>query len=245
MVGDIAGHVAGALVDRAQDLAGWRVRAAVRLEGAGVAVELAGAIAHQAVLVDERARHPIDLLALTQLLATRAGVEVSSVVVGEVGPLEGAVAALGLVEDRDVRLDPTLMHEPREHLGRTIRTVGGQPLRIEPEAILAAFDHRACRTDLGLADRAARLDVDDDGMVHVDQVVGGVGEERVALQRSGPLGSRIGARHELRLHLARCTPGGIVQRVEILAAPIVGSRPMPSNRPAPTLPPSVACSRLP
>ena len=41
----------------------------------------------------------------------------TSVVVGEVGPLEGAVAALGLVEDRDVRLDPTLMHQPREHLG--------------------------------------------------------------------------------------------------------------------------------
>ena len=214
--GDVAGHVAGALVDRAQDLAGRRVRAAARLESAGVAVELAGAVAHQPVLIDERARHPVDLLALPQLLAARTGVEIAPVVVGEVGPLEGAVAPLGLVEDRDVRLDPALVHQPGEHLGRAIGAVGGQPLRIEAEAILGALDHRARRTDLGLADRAARLDVHDDGVVHVDQVVGGVGEEGVPLQRAGPLRRRIGPRHELRLHLARRTPGGIVERVEIL-----------------------------
>ena len=183
---------------------------------AGVAVELAGAVAHQAVLVDERARHPIGLLALPEFLAARAGVEIAAVVVGEVGPLEGAVAALGLVEDRDVRLDPALMHQPGEHLGRAIGAVGGQPLRLEAEAILGALDHGACRADLGLADRTARLDIDDDGMVHVDQVVGGVGEEGVPLQRAGPLRRRIGPRDELRLHLARRAPGGIVQRVEIL-----------------------------
>jgi len=50
--GDIAGHVARAFVDRAQDLAGRCVRTAARLESARIAVELAGAIAHEALLVD-------------------------------------------------------------------------------------------------------------------------------------------------------------------------------------------------
>jgi hypothetical protein len=37
-----------------------------------------------------------------------------------------------------------------------------------------------------LPDGTAGLDIDDDGMVEVDQVVGRIGEEGVALQSSGP-----------------------------------------------------------
>jgi hypothetical protein len=36
-----------------------------------------------------------------------------------------------------VRLDPAFVHQPGEHLGRAVGAVGGQPLRIETEAILA------------------------------------------------------------------------------------------------------------
>jgi hypothetical protein len=36
------------------------------------------------------------LLALPQLLSTGTGIEIAAMVVGEVGPLEGAVLALGL-----------------------------------------------------------------------------------------------------------------------------------------------------
>ena len=166
-------------------------------------------------------------------------------VVGEVGSLEGAVAALGLVEDRDVRLDPALMNQPGEHLGRAVGAVGGQPFRVEAEAILGAVDHGACRADLGLADRAARLDIDDDGMVEVDQVVGGVGEEGMPLQRAGPLRRGIGPRDELRLDLAGRAPGGLVQRVEILPHRAAGRRHrLPVDR-LPTLPPSAACWRRP
>ena len=61
---------------------------AARLQGAGVAVELAGAVAHHAVLIGQRSRVPIGLLPLPQLLAGRADVGVAAVVVGEVGPLK-------------------------------------------------------------------------------------------------------------------------------------------------------------
>ena len=49
---DIASHVASALVDRAEDLARRRPGAAAWLESAGVAVALAGAVAHEAFVVD-------------------------------------------------------------------------------------------------------------------------------------------------------------------------------------------------
>jgi hypothetical protein len=69
--------------------------------------------------------------------------------------------------------------------------VGGHSFRIQAELILNPVDHGACRADLRLPDRAARLDIDDDGVVEVDQVVGGVGEEGMPLERSCPLRSRI------------------------------------------------------
>src|SRR3954454_1297830 len=162
--GDIAGHVASAFMDRTQDLAGWSVRTADGLQAAVVAVQLAGAIAQEAPVIDAVPGRGEVAAILPELLAPRTGVEVASVIVGEVGPLEGAVAALGLIEDRDVRLDPALMHQPAQHLGRTVGGVGGQPLRVEVEAVVGALDHRTCRADLGLADGAARLDIDDDGM---------------------------------------------------------------------------------
>lgn len=76
-------------------------------------------------------------------------------------------------------------------------------------------EHGPGRADLGLPDRAA--DLDDDGVIEIDQIVGGIGEEGLALQGSGPLRRRIGAGDELRLGLAGRAPGGLVERVEILA----------------------------
>src|ERR1700730_4486802 len=52
-------------------------------------------------------------------------------------------------------------------------------------------------------------------------LVGGVGEEGVALVRAGPLRSGIGRRDELRRHLAGCSESGVIERRQIL-----------SNRPA-------------
>jgi hypothetical protein len=152
-----------------------------------------------------------------ELLPARADVEIAGVVIGEVGAAEGAVAALGFVEDRDMRLDPALMHQPGEVLGRAVGAIGGEPNRPEAEAFLGSLNHGSGRADLGLPDGATGLDIDDDGVVEVDQIVGGVSEEGVALQGSGPLRRRIGARDELRLRLAGRAPGGFVEGVEILA----------------------------
>jgi len=110
-------------VDRAQDFASRRVGRALRLQRASVAVELAGAVAPEAFGVDTVATNAEGASILAKLLPARAGVEIAGVVIGEVGAAEGAVAALRFVEDRDVRLDPALMHQPGEVLGRAVGAV--------------------------------------------------------------------------------------------------------------------------
>jgi hypothetical protein len=49
-----------------------------------------------------------------------------------------------------------------------------------------------------LADRGGRFDIDDDGVLQVDQVVGAVGEEGEPAIRSRPARGRVGGRDELR-----------------------------------------------
>ena len=98
-----------------------------------------------------------------------------------------------------------------------ISSSGRKLRRPQAEALLRSVEHDPGRVDLGLPDGAAGLDVDDDCMVKVDQIVGGIGEKGVALQGSGPLRRRIGTRDELRLRFAGRALGGLVERVEILA----------------------------
>jgi len=80
---DIAGEIPGALVDRTQDRARWLGRATAWLESAGVTIELAGAVAQHAVLIDERPILAIDLLPLAQPLAGRADMAVVLMAVAE------------------------------------------------------------------------------------------------------------------------------------------------------------------
>src|SRR5439155_17155093 len=128
-------------MDGAQDLAGGRVGTALRLQRTGLAIQLAGAVARHAVLVDERARHSIDFLALPEILSGRADIAVALVVLGEVVARVGAVGALGFVEHRNVRLDPALMHQPGEVRGRTVGGISREPIGPQVEALLRTVDH--------------------------------------------------------------------------------------------------------
>src|SRR3979490_3650521 len=105
-------------MDGAQDLTGGSVRTATRLQRATLAIQLAGAVGPHAVLIDERARHSIDFLPLSEFLPGRADIAVALVVVGKVVAREATVAALGFIEHRDVGLDPAIMDGPVTNLGR-------------------------------------------------------------------------------------------------------------------------------
>ena len=162
-------------------------------------------------------------------------------IVGEVRPLESAVLALGLVEDRDVRLDPALLHQPGEHFRPSRRRCRRQAARAGGRSGPACVDHRARGADLGLTDRPRGLDVDDDSMVDIDQVVGGVGEEGCPF--SAPVHRAAGSerRHELRLR-----PGSPRRRQHRRALSsflnrIAASRPIAFQSTGSITPPSAAC----
>ena len=88
---------------------------------------------------------------------------------------------------------------------RRCRPEGG---RIQIEAFHRAFDHAFCGQDLGPPDRGRRLDINDDPVVDIDQVVSGIGEERLTMG-TGPSRSRIG---QLGHHVGGSTEGSIVER---------------------------------
>jgi hypothetical protein len=90
------------------------------------------AVAHQAVLIDERAWFAIHLPSLPQALAARADIAVVGMIVDE--SAGSNVPSRRGVEHGDVRLDAILLGKPCE-VGRiAIASVGCQALGPEPEA---------------------------------------------------------------------------------------------------------------
>ena len=79
------------------------------------------------------------------------------------------------------------MDKPVQHLGRAVGTVANQALGIQIKALERALDHALYRQGFRLPDRRRGLDVDNDRVVHVDQIVGRIGEKRRPTMRRGPL----------------------------------------------------------
>ncbi len=204
-------------MDRAQDLAGGQSRAAAGLERAGVAIRLAGAIAHQIVPVDERGWLLVQLPARPQQLSGRADIGVRLGIIVELPAREGAVLALRLVEDRDVRCDPAMLDQPVEHGCGAICGIGDEAFGVQIEPRHGAVDHPACRTGFCLSDGTAGLDIDDHRIVGVNQVVCRIGEEGMAPIGCGPLRGGVGIGCELGRHLAGRPESRVVEDRQILA----------------------------
>src|ERR1700692_1079423 len=115
-----------------------------------------------------------------------------------------------------MRLDAVLMYQPAEHLGGPIGAVAYEHGGVEIEALHRSFDHALCRLDLSLADRGGRFHIDNDRVVDIDQIVGGVSEEGLPAMGSGPASCRIGRRDELGRDLGRSSESGVVEYSQIL-----------------------------
>lgn len=212
--GGLSNSLPRMFVDVASDLPGRLVRRTSRLQRAPLAVSLARVVAPEAVLADAGAwpRHGAPVL--LQLVPTRAGVFVGLGIEDDVGSRKGHVQALGLVDDRDVRLDHSRV-EPAEHLSGTICRIRRQKVGVQPEAVAHPFDHRAGGTDLCLPDCTAGLDVQDNRAFAVDQVVGRIGEEDRTLLSADPLRRRVCIGDELRLDFTGSADRRIVDRVQV------------------------------
>src|SRR5207247_6879525 len=105
-LGERSRHVAGLLMNAARDLARRLLRTASSLEGARSAIACAGSVEEQVIVHDLAGRG--------EDLERRADVDVALLVEGEILAREGAVFALGFVDDRNVGCAPLLVHYPVE-----------------------------------------------------------------------------------------------------------------------------------
>lgn len=87
--------------------------------------------------------------------------------------------------------------------------------------VIGAVDHRLRRPNLRLPDGSGRLDVDDHAVIGVDQIIGGVGEEGMAVVRA-VAGKRINGRAERDVHSSPTAARSGFD--EIKAKPIVPTR---------------------
>src|SRR4029453_9271070 len=195
-------------MDVARDLARWFFWAALRFERAYIAVELAGAIQKGLALVHGAAR--------SEPLSARAVIDVAGRIISKVAPGEGAVIPLRLIEHRDMWRDTLLLDQPVQHRSRPVSGIPDKSPWLETEALFGPFDHGFCCADLGLANGAGGLDINDDAELHVDEIVVGVREECRPLVSAGPLRRGIGRRDELGDNLTGRTPCRIVKGRQIL-----------------------------
>ena len=107
--------------------------------------------------------------------------------------------------------DAFLLDQPVQHRSRPVSGISDKPLWLETKALFGPFDHGFCCADLGLANGAGGLDINDDAELHVDEIVVGVREECRPLVGAGPLRRGIGRRDELRDNVAGGAPRRIVE----------------------------------
>ena len=183
---------------------------------------LTRAVAQRVVLHHANPRHSELPAVAPKGLSGWTAVGVTRVVVDKVVAREGIVGALGLVEHRDVRLDPAVIHQPVQHLGRAVAGIGDQPFRPQLEAVVNALDHGLGGGHLGLTRRRRGLHVDNDRVLHIDEIIGAISIDRRAAPGGGPARRRIDGRDELRLDRRGAAESSIVEGSKVLRDCSVG-----------------------
>src|SRR5215469_3933032 len=181
--------VAGRFVDVAWYFALGGVWTTPRLQGARIAIELARPIADGAAVVNPACR--------TQSFTVRAGVLVLLCVESEVAAREGSIIAIRPLPHGDVRGDPST-DEPTEELAGPIGRVRHEALGFQTEPLFGALDHRPGGSDLVVGAGWRRLDIDDHGVLDVDQIVQPVAELYALVGLGRPCRTGIGRRDHLR-----------------------------------------------
>ena len=132
-----------------------------------------------------------DVTGRGQLLAGRTRVDVLFLVEREVGSAECAVITCALIPDRDVGRDIGINHDA-EKLARPIRSIRHQPIGLEAEHALGARDHRLGALYLVISTRRRRFDINNDGVLDIDQVVQSIAELHTLVGLRGPGRARVG-----------------------------------------------------
>jgi hypothetical protein len=123
-----------------------------------------------------------------------------------------------------VRLDPPLVHQPPDHLGRAVTAIPDQAQRGQVELFSRAVEHRLGRADFSLTNGRRRLDVHDHRVLQIDEVIVGISISGDGIGRSGVAGGRIGRRDRLRLDRRRPAEGRVIENRQIFRDCATGRR---------------------
>jgi len=184
-----ASDIACVLVHVVHDPPMRHVRAALRFERTNLTVADRGEVTERMIGADVTGRG--------QRLAGRTRVDVLLFVECEVGSAECTVIACSLVPDRDVGGDTGVNHEA-EKLARPIRGIRHQAIGLETKRALGTRDHHLGALHLVIRARRCRFDIDNDGVLDIDQVVQPISELHALVGLCGPGRGRVGERNNLR-----------------------------------------------
>ena len=160
--------------DRATSRAcSWMSRGILRDGSFGQHCGLSGHTSQSSLLARYRSVLPSCTVPLVPSLrfSARAVVNVAGRIISKVAAGEGAVVPLRFVEHGNMRCDAFLLDQPVQHRSSPVGGIPDKPLRLETKALFGPLNHGPRRTDLGLANGAGGLDINDDAELHVDEII--------------------------------------------------------------------------
>ena len=102
-----------------------------------------------------------------------------------------------VIPNRDVRCD-AFANDPGQELSRAVGRIGGEVLRLEPQALLGPIYHGLSSNDLIISARWRRFDIDNDGVLGIDQIIEPIAELHALVRFRSPRRAGIGRRDHLR-----------------------------------------------
>lgn len=120
---NVASNVACIFVDTARNLAGWRIRAALRFQTALLAISLTRMIENRTRFGNVGPRVCKSSPLAAQYISAGAAIFIGLFVPNERTSGEGSVLALAFIPDWDMRLDALVLDQPAQHGGSAVRGI--------------------------------------------------------------------------------------------------------------------------
>ena len=185
--------IARVFVDVPYDLPEWRARAPF-LKIATAAFSGSWQVISDATIMDCSRG--------SQRFAVRTEIDVALGVVGEVGAREHTVSSLVPLPYGNMRCN-AFVQEPGKHLTGSIGCIGGEPFRLRAEHLLIPIDHGSGCGHLVIGARWRCLDVDNDGVLYIDNVVETVAKLYTLVRLCRPRRAGVRWRYHLRRFAVR------------------------------------------
>ena len=162
-------------------------------------------------------RNGIGTPRVLHLFAVRADIAVGLIIPRKVSSGERAGSALAFFKHRDERQNLAFECQPNKIVGRPVGRICGYPIWLQAKPLFGLVNHLAHGTNFSGPVRAAGIHVNDDTVIRIDQIIGGIRKECRTFTCGGPLAGRIGMSRKLGLGRGGRTEGFAMQRGAVVS----------------------------